>query len=101
MNQRKFSKEFKMEILREIDSGKTMGQVCREHQLNKSMVYYWKKSFQENPEHAFSGKGNPSTTETKVDQLERTIGELYVENCFLKKALGFLEKKLSEIKKQK
>jgi transposase-like protein len=38
MNQRKFSKEFKMEILREIDSGKTMGQVCREHQLNKSMV---------------------------------------------------------------
>lgn len=88
-----------MEILRELESGKNIGQICRERELAKSLVYVWRKEYKENPELAFAGKGNSSSLESKNAQLEQTIGELYVENRFLKKALGFLEKKLSEIKK--
>ena len=91
MHKRKFSKEFKVQVVHESDSGKPIEQICREHELKYDMVYRWRKELRENGAEAFAGKGNTYKLEAKNAQLERTIGELYVENRFLKKALEKLE----------
>ena len=95
----KFSREFKLQVLRELDSGKSRAQVCREFDIYSNLLTRWKKEYEANPDQAFSGRGNPSTVDTKVDQLERVIGQLYLENSFLKKAVNSLQKRLAETKK--
>lgn len=57
MKRRRFTKEFKLEILRELE-GKTLAQVCREHDLVPNVVSRWKKEYDSNPHQAFSGNGN-------------------------------------------
>ncbi len=86
MQKRKFSKEFKLAVLREVDSGKSVTQVCREHDLVANLITRWKREYQENPKEAFAGKGNTWKLEAKNAELERTIGQLYLENALLKKA---------------
>jgi transposase len=73
MQRRKFSKEFKIQIIREIDNGTPVAQLSRQHQIQESLIHKWRKQFQKDPVHAFSGNGIPSTQEAKMAQLERTI----------------------------
>jgi transposase len=96
LRKRKFTKEFKVQVVQELESGKPVEQVCREHEIKHDMVYRWRKEFRENGIAAFAGKGNTYKLEAKNAQLERTIGELYMENRFLKKAL----EKLGELAKK-
>jgi len=35
---KKFSREFKLQVLRELDSGKSMAQVCREFDVYQNLV---------------------------------------------------------------
>ncbi len=98
---KQFSREFKIAILREFEAGKTMAEICRTHDLKHDMVYRWSNEYQENPEKAFSGKGNVSTLEARNAELERLVGRLYEENVLLKKALQGSEKILMENKKQR
>ena len=99
MKKRKFTKEFKLQVLHELEAGKTTAEVCRQHELKKELVYRWKFEYNKNPGLAFSGHGNASKEETKVAELEQTIGKLYNENAFLKKVVNALESKLEEVKK--
>ncbi|MBU2100863.1 transposase [Candidatus Micrarchaeota archaeon] len=102
MNKRKkFTREFKLSVLQEIESGKTAVQVCRERDLNKDLIYRWKKEVEANPTNAFAGKGNTWKLEAKNAELERTIGKLYMENEFVKKVNTNLQAKLTESKKNR
>lgn len=99
MQKRKFSREFKLSVLNEIDSGKPMVQVCRQHDLASTLVTRWKREYGQNPKEAFAGNGHLWKMEAKNAELERTIGELYLENSFLKKANKRLQEFLAEVKK--
>jgi len=59
----------------------------------------WKREYQRDPQHAFAGKGRPAREDTRNAQLERKIGQLYLENEFLKKAVATLQEKLAETRK--
>ena len=91
IQRRKFSKEFKIQIIREIDNGTPVAQLSRTHQIQESLIHKWRKQFSKDPANAFSGNGIPSTQEAKLAQLERTIGKLYLENEFLKKTVNHFE----------
>lgn len=97
---RKFTREFKISLLRELESGRTVAELSRENNIHPMMLYRWKKEYKENPETAFSGKGNIFKHEAKVAKYERIIGQLYAENAFLKKVLSILETRLSEDRKR-
>lgn len=97
---RRFTKEFKISVLRELKEGKTAAQVSREHALHPAMVRKWKQEYGDNPETAFGGKGKASSSEAKVAERERLIGQLYTENAFLKKALSALEERLADLRKR-
>lgn len=99
MGKKKFSKDFKMQVLRELESGKTPIEISREKQIHSSLIRRWKMEYKRDPEHAFSGKGNPSKENTVIAQLERKIGQLYLQNEFLKKAVDTLQARLAEARK--
>ena len=97
---RSFTKEFKLERIRELENGKKAAQIGREYGILPSLISLWKKEYYENPGHAFQGHGNTYKDEAKIAELERKIGQLYLENEFLKKALKTLEARVMEEKKK-
>ena len=92
---RKFTKEFKLSVVRELDV-KQLAEVCREHSVSASVLSRWKKEHDTNPQKAFSGHGNIWKDDAKIAQYERIVGQLYAENAFLKKALDVLKQHLAE-----
>lgn len=80
-----------MQVLREIEAGKTVAQASREHQLHPTLVSKWQKQHSQYAEQAFSGNRNAYKDEVRVAELERMIGQLTMENALLKKALLRLE----------
>ena len=98
---KKFTREFKISTLRELENGKSSAQVCRENGIHPSMLSKWKREYKENSHTAFSGNGNINKPDAKLAESERLIGQLYAENAFLKKVLSSLETKLREHQKQR
>ena len=97
---RNFTREFKLERIRELELGKSIVEIGREHGIHPVLIIRWKKEYYENPGQAFQGNGNIYKDEAKIAELERKIGQLYIENEFLKKALKTLEIRMLEEKKK-
>ena len=93
-----YTKEFKMAIMSQVESGIPVAQVARENGLHPQLVFRRKKEFMKNPEKAFAGSGHPYKEQAKTAEYERTIGRLYAENEFLKKTLESLKRCLEEEK---
>jgi transposase len=90
MKRRVHSREFKVEVARQVVSGeKRPAQVCREHDLSNSVLDRWRKAYEQRGEAAFSEKelSEQEALERKVAELERFCGQLAWENTVLKKAL--------------
>jgi transposase len=77
-------------VLELIKSEKTVMQICQEYSTCKSALHRWKQTFLKDGPQIFDN----NTTSTKLiesnqtNDLERKIGQLIMENDFLKKALG-------------
>jgi transposase len=98
---RKHSAEFKFEVVRQLEAGeKSLAAVCREFELDPSLVIGWRHRVRELGAQAFPGSppgnglvpppGTPTTmgaAEARIAELERLVGQLALENQFLKKAL--------------
>lgn len=87
-NRRKFTKEFKLQVLNEIAAGKKISQAAREHLIHETVIHRWRNEYEKNPGHVFSGNGNISSMEAKIAELERMVGRLIMENDLLKKVLS-------------
>lgn len=86
-----FTREFKLQVLREIEAGKSVAQASREHHLHPTLISKWQKQHSQYAQQAFSGNGNSYKDEARLAELERMIGQLTMENALLKKALLRLE----------
>ncbi len=90
MHKRMHSREFKLDVVRQITTGqKRTAQVCREYGLADSVLSRWGKEYQERGEAAFSPPQSieSTTQEQRIAELERFCGQLALENTVLKKAL--------------
>jgi len=94
VKRRKFSRDFKLQVVREVEGGKTQAQIAREHEINQQMISRWCRQHRRYKERAFSGNGKPHTDEAKLAALERKVGQLTMENDLLKKLLQKLEQEL-------
>ena len=97
---RKFTRDFKISIISELDSGKKLAELSRENEIHPSLICNWKREFSKDPKNAFGGNGNTYKTEAKIADLERLVGQLYAENKFLKKALKTLDIRIQEERKR-
>ena len=91
---RQYTRDFKIGVIREVESGKTLAQVSRENEIHPSLVVKWKKEYFRDPENAFRGNGRAYKEQARMAELERLVGQLYAE--VFKKALTILEGKNKE-----
>jgi transposase-like protein len=77
--------------VKELESGKPLGYVARRLEVNPNVLHRWRRAFQEQPTKAFSGQGKRMLAESHEAELERKIGQLTMENDFLKKLLRSFE----------
>jgi len=89
---RVYSRDLKIAAMREIDAGRTVTEVARHLELSPKLLERWRGEWLARGEMAFPGIGRrgvtPALTELqRIGELERKIGQLTMENDFLKKAL--------------
>ncbi len=84
---RQFTREFKVQVLREIEAGKSVAQAAREYEVLATLICRWRKQQAQYAGRAFSGCGNGYTDAAHVAELERKVGQLTMENDLLKKVL--------------
>jgi transposase len=97
---RQYTRDFKIAVVRDLETGKSLAQVSRENGIHPSLLLRWKTEYFENPEKAFSGNGRVFKDQARMAELERLVGQLYAENEFLKKALRTLESRIKEERKR-
>lgn len=88
---RKFKSEFKAKVaIESIKEQKTIEEICKKYELHPTQVNLWKKEFLANAPSLFD-KDKPGVpeddSEKKLQELYAQIGQLKVENDFLKKKL--------------
>jgi transposase len=94
LKRRQFTRDFKLQVLHEIEAGKSVAQAAREYQLHPHLINYWQKVHAQYAERAFAGQGQIYKEEARIAELERMIGQLTMENALLKKVLARLEARL-------
>ena len=88
-----YSRDLKLSAMRALDAGETSGQVARKFQISPKLLEKWRAEWRAKGETAFPGSGRRSRVERRLDdqqriaELERKIGQMAMENDFLKKAL--------------
>src|SRR6202521_3429728 len=88
-----YSRELKIAVMRALDAGSGTGEIARKYQLSPKLLERWRGEWRAKGELAFPGNGRRGATLPAVDEarrvaeLERKIGQLTMENDFLKKAL--------------
>lgn len=99
MGKKTFTKDFKLQVLQELQTGKTTQQLAQEHNIKQELIWAWRRAYSKDPVHAFAGKGNSVREEARNAELERKIGQLYLQVEFLKKVNADLQAMLVEVKK--
>ncbi len=86
IKRRLFTKEFKLQVLREIEAGASIAHAARQHHLHPNVIRKWREQYARYADRAFAGNGPVYTDDARIAELERLIGQLAVENAFLKKS---------------
>jgi transposase-like protein len=88
-----YSRDLKIAAMRALDAGSGVGEIARRYQLSPKLLERWRGEWRAKGELAFPGIGRrgielPSSDDgRRIAELERKIGQLTMENDFLKKAL--------------
>ncbi|MEO5582161.1 MAG: transposase [Saprospiraceae bacterium] len=89
-NRRKYDADFKKEVLRMIESGRTVPDVAQSLGIGTNLIYYWlKRTKQQSP--STSLVSNLSLDSDKI-AMQKRIKELEMERDILKKALGIFSR---------
>ncbi len=91
--QRKFTREFKVGALKQLAGGKSFAQLARTLEVHENVLRRWQHEYETAPGRAFPGKGGRAQAADREAELERKIGQMTLENDFLKKALQRLEER--------
>ena len=91
LKRRRFTREFKLQVVREVEAGKSPAQAAREHQVHPTLIVRWRQEHLQYAERAFTGHGRLYKEEARIAERERLLGQLTMENALLKKALLRLE----------
>ena len=88
MRRRSFSKEFKIDICKQIEEGRaTRAQIVREHEISDNLLARWIAQYRKKGDDAFDGspwRGTPQSDAARVKELEAALGRAHLEIEFLR-----------------
>lgn len=87
LKRRKFTREFKQQVVREVEAGKSVAQAAREYDIHPTQITKWRALLRQYAGHAFAGNGKSYRNEAHEAELERMVGQLTMENALLKKCM--------------
>jgi len=88
-----YSRDLKIAAMHALDGGATNAEIARKYQVSPHLLERWRGDWRAKGDLAFPGLGRRGLSLPAVDdarriaELERKIGQLTMENDFLKKAL--------------
>lgn len=86
---RTYDKEFKKEAVRLVlEEGYSAAEVERNLGIGSNIVSRWVRESEEDPEHAFPGKGRLKPPEEEFRDLQRELARVKRERDILKKAVA-------------
>jgi transposase len=89
-SRRRYDAEFKKEVIKWIESGRSVPDVAKSLGIGTNLIYYWVKQSKK------KGINQQSKTEDLFDEdkaaLQKRIKELEMERDILKKALGIFSR---------
>ncbi len=89
---RKFSREFKLEAVRQLEAGRRLAEVARDLGVHATVLRRWKDQVGVDVETAFPGNGRLREPEEALRRLQRENAQLRAERDFLKRAAVFFAK---------
>jgi transposase-like protein len=97
IHRRKYSKEFKMEMVEAALSGQSPLVIGKENNLAPNLISRWKKQYLDGKFHGNSQNDTElRKLKIKVCELEQMVGKLTMENYILKKEKEFI----AQVKKE-
>ena len=90
MTRKKYTSKFKAKVVLEVlKERSSVADLAQKYELAPQQIHLWKREFLAGAESVFEtkGKSRKSQAEEEKDQLLKSIGQLKVENDFLKNAL--------------
>lgn len=92
-NRRKHTPEFKAAIVLELMTGKAkVAELARKHRLKDSLIYEWRREAIDKLPLLFTQRSAEQTTDARIEELERLIGQQAIELDALKKASKWLSR---------
>ena len=86
---RRFSWEFKLEAVRQLQQGRQLVDVGRELGVDPTVLRRWQTQVGVDAATAFPGHGRQRTEEAELQRLRKEVAQLRLERDFLKKAAAF------------
>ncbi len=87
MSRRQFTKEMKLQVVQEFESGQSLAELSRRYEVHPNLIRKWGELYRENGDRAFAGHGHAYREEARIAALERKIGQQAMEIEFLKKLI--------------
>ncbi|HET8686761.1 MAG TPA: transposase [Methanosarcina sp.] len=85
---RKFTAAFKAKVAIEaIKERQSLAELSKHFELHPNIITKWKKEFLENSSHVFDQQSKEEGKDIDIEKLYAKIGQLEIENDFLKKNL--------------
>ena len=85
---------FKSKAVELSNERSNISKLARELGIKVTLLYKWRKEYNEFGEGSFPGKGNPKLTpeQEKIHQLEKKLKDMELERDILKKAIDIFSK---------
>ena len=90
MSYKRYTREFKEKLLRELGKGETIAAVARRYAVSRQLIYEWLMKQRDGGLNDSQPVGQQQLAR-QIGELERKVGQLTMENDFLKKTLRRLE----------
>ena len=66
---RRYDRAFKISVISDLENGKPLAQIAREHGIHPGLPSRWRDELAENPEKAFSENGNKHKDQSRIAEL--------------------------------